>query len=456
MSDHSRSLGQRVTLQIQRARPHLSRTGWATLEALIGPILSIVVSPVLLFTLESHGFGIWALALAVTGFGGMASLGIGVATTKIVSEDRAAGRHREAVTTTRAALSIALLGALLLLIFGGLFAPGIATIAFARMGGTEEVSRALLLGLALLALQEIESVFTGALRGAQRFDLGAGLELGSRVAWVAVVSGTAWLTRDVISTLIASVVVTIAKVCIKGWAANRVLKGPCFLPSCSRIAVERLLHLGKWLWVQGLGGLLFSVVDKLVVGAIFGAADLGRYSICMQLAQLVHGVQANALQPMLPWIASRTVSRQPTAGAALKKLAVVGGFACLVVPVLLIFLAEPLLRLWIGPGFARENANICRLLIGGYGLLAFSIPAHYMLLGLGNVRFLAATNIAAGLVSLCASLALSPLGFAYFAAGKLFFAPLIFLNFLVLHRSAERGAAVTIESIDGRNQRPPL
>lgn len=437
-------LGGRAARLIRRVRPHLSVTGWATLDAFIGPVISVAVAPILLFRLEPSGFGLWAFAIAIAGFGGLASLGVGIATTKLVAEDRAAGPSHSAVTTTRAALSIALIGGLLLLVSVALVGPSLARHVFVRMGGGPDVVNALLLGVALLALQEVDSVFTGALKGLRRFDIAAGLELGTRLGWVAAVAGTAWVTGDVIATLIASVLVSIIKVVFKGWAAQHALQGPCLLPSLSRAAMMRILRLGKWLWVQGLGGLLFSVVDKMVVGAVFGASDLGRYSICMQLAQLVHGIQANALQPMLPWMASRVASRQLSAATPLKRIAVAGGFACLAVPVLLIAFAETILRLWVGADFARENAAICRLLIGAYGLLAFNIPVHYMLLGLGSVRFLALTNFLAGLTSLSASLLMSQHGLANFVLGKLFFAPLILLNFLALHRSANRTASFAV------------
>jgi O-antigen/teichoic acid export membrane protein len=187
--------------------------------------------------------------------------------------------------------------------------------------------------------------------------------------------------------------------------------------------------------------LLFSVVDRLVVGAIFGAADLARYSICMQLAQLVHGVQATALQPLFPWVTTRAASPQPLSAAMLKRTALLGGLACLVVPLGLIVVADTVLNLWIGPAFAEANSGICRILIGAYGLLAFNIPVHYLLLGLGAVRFLAAISVVAGAVSLIASLLLCPLGFTYFVVGKLFYAPLTFLNFIVLSKATRLHAA---------------
>ena len=132
----------------------------------------------------------------------------------------------------------------------------------------------------------------------------------------------------------------------------------------------------------------------------------------------------------------------------LKRVAVVGGLACAVAPLILIGIADPVLRLWIGAEFAQANLGICRILIAAYGLLAFCIPVHYLLLGLGSVRFLAATNILASAVSLVASLVLSQWGFNYFVLGKLFFAPLILLNFVALHKSI-RSTAVNSANFSG-------
>ena len=432
---------QRLDLILQRLRPHLARTGWSTLDAVVGPVLSVAVSPILLNRLDSRGFGLWAFAIAVAGFGGLASFGVGIATTKYVAEDRAAGYPEAAVETTRAALTVALCGGLVMLLLGVAFAPLLASTAFVRMGAAGEVSNALLLGIALLALQEIDGVFTGALRGTQRFDLAAQVEIAIRIVWLAAVLSTAWLTRSAIDTLAASVAVGALKVVVKGLAAQSALQGSCMVPSRTKVAILRVLRLGKWLWAQALGGLLFSVVDRLAVGAIFGATDLARYSICMQLAQLVHGIQATALQPLVPWISARAASGQPASTEMLKRIAFFGGWACMAVPLILLAFADTFLSLWIGANFAQENAGICRILLVAYGLLAFNIPIHYLLLGLGSVRFLAAANIAAGVVSLGASLMLSPWGFAHFVLGKVFFAPFIFLNFIVLRKGAQQSDA---------------
>lgn len=421
-----------------RFRTQLSQVGWSTLDAVVGPILSVAVSPVLLNQLDGRGFGLWALAIAIAGFGGLASLGVGVATTKYVAEDQASGRSLDAVTTTRAALSVALTGGLLLLAVAVAFAPLLASTAFVRMGATGEVADALLLGVALLVLQEVDGVFTGALRGAQRFNLAAQCEIATRVAWVAIVVGTAWATHDAVHTLQASVAVAVVKVMIRGLAAQSALGGLCTVPGYAFAPILRVLRLGKWLWMQGLGGVLFSVVDRLVIGAIFGANDLARYSICTQLAQYVHGGQATALQPLIPWISARLASQHPISTASLMWIAFLGGLGCIAAPLLLGAIAEFILSTWISAEFAQNNSGLFRILLAAYGLLAFSIPVHYLLVGFGSVRSLAAVNVLAGFVSLGASALMSPWGFSYFVLGKLLFAPLILLNFVMLRASILR------------------
>ena len=156
------------------------------------------------------------------------------------------------------------------------------------------------------------------------------------------------------------------------------------------------------------------------------------------VAQLVHGIQATALQPLLPWVAARSASKQSASDRLLMRVAIFGGVGCMVVPLIFIVFADSILSFWIGTAFSRENSDLCRILMGAYGLLAFNIPVHYLLLGLGSVRFLAATNIAAGAVSLGASLLLSPLGLTYLALGKLCFAPLILFNFVMLRENVRR------------------
>jgi O-antigen/teichoic acid export membrane protein len=69
--------------------------------------------------------------------------------------------------------------------------------------------------------------------------------------------------------------------------------------------IRRTVDFGKWVLAQGIGGVLFGVVDRLLIGTLFGSADHGRFRICLQLAQFVHSIQAAACQILMPWVSEK-------------------------------------------------------------------------------------------------------------------------------------------------------
>ncbi len=416
---------EKITQVCCRYKPYLSKSGWATIDALVGALLSIAVAPLLVISFDSAGYGLWALGMAITGFGGLVSLGAGVSCTKYVADHLSVDRPDLAIQSVRAALTIVLVAGASLIALTALSAPMLAGYLFERMGDGREVALVLLLGGSLLALQEIDGVFTGALRGVQRFDLAAQVDVSLRVVWILVVIGTAWWYQDVLFTLGASNLVYVAKIFMKAYVARRILGNEIVIPTRRLESILIVVEFGKWVSLQTLGGLLFSVVDRLVVGAVFGASDLARYSICAQLAQAVHALHAVALQPIFPWVASRTTSREYRKGLRLLTIAALGGFACLIIPLVLIFVAEVVLDWWMGASFSEENFHLCRALLAGYALLAANVPFHYMLQGMGIVRTPAIVGLVAGVMILVASLLLAPNGLTSFALSKLLYAPVL-------------------------------
>lgn len=405
---------------------------------MVGPILLLLLSPFLLHRLGADGFGLWALAVAVSGIGGLASFGVGIATTKQVSEELGAGHAAGAVAVTRGALAVALTMGVLLLVASSLGAPTLAGIAFAKMGDPVSVGAALTLGVALLVVQEVDSVFAGALRGAQRFDRAAQVELLMRPVWAAAVAATAWQTRDTQATLLASASVNAVKALAKGVLASRVIGGHCLLPSTDRRRIGRVIHFGKWASLQGLGVVFFSVADRMLVGALLGAADLARYAICLQLTQFVHVVQAAALQPVVPWISgSRTDSARLD---RMKRFSLVGGLACLVIPCTMAVLSPSLLSIWISPAFSVENRGLLLALFASAATLSFGIPAYHMLIGLGEIWVIGVHAVVGGLLGLLTALIISDIGIGAFAAGRMVYAVLGLLLVARLWQVAARAS----------------
>lgn len=423
--------------KIQRLRPHAVRASWATAEQVFSPLIMIVLTPLLLKQLGLEQYGLWMLVMAVVGMGQLASLGAGVATIKHVSADLAGGKLADAVATIRAAITIVLFVGVIVCLSIAVIAPFMAEIFFSKMGQSALVSQMLVLGAVLMFLQEIDNVFASALRGAQRFDLSAKVEFITRLAWALGVALLAWYYHTAAAVLSGVLFLSFIKVSIKAYLVNRLFSvSNCYHPLFERTHLKRVVNFGKWTWVQGFGGVLFSVADRLLIGAMFGAADLARYSICLQFAQYVHTIPAAAMQVIFPWLSAKVERGEATGRLQLYKYALYGGGLCLLLPIALLMGLPFLLTLWLGSDFYMENKEIAIILIFAYGLMAFNVPAHFFLMGLGKVRFISVSNLIGGIATVLASLMLSPLGLVWFAASKLLFGPVILVNFYKLKKSS--------------------
>lgn len=423
---------------IIRFRPHLARASWSVAEQAVSPLLMIVLTPFLLKQLGADQFGLWMLVMAVVAMGQLTSLGAGTATIKHVSADLENGERQNAVTTIRAALTIALLGGggVALVVFAA--APAIAQIFFPRMGSVALVSEVITIGAIILIVQEVDNVFSSALRGAQRYDLSAKVELVTRLIWAMGIFLLAWIYSSITVVLIGVLVLSVIKAGFKARQINLFLNvSNCHRPSVDTFFLRRVANFGKWQWTQSCGGMLFSVADRLLVGAIFGATDLAKYSICLQLAQYVHAIPSVAMQIILPWASAKTERGESIRQLPLIKYAIYAGILCAILPIILYVLLPVILKVWLGEEFYVNNIELGSVLILAYGILAFNVPAHYLLLGLGKIRYLSFINLTAGMASVGVSLVLAPFGLIWFSVAKLLFGPIILINFLQLRKVSE-------------------
>ena len=414
-------------------RIKFSRASWAVSEQLISPIIMILLTPFLLRYLGVEQHGLWMLITAIVGMGQLTSLGVGVATIKYVSEDLACGKIVDAVLIVRASITIVLLfGAL---VFGVMLAlsPFMAKTIFNKMGDTQVVSNLLVLGGGLIFIQELDNVYTCALRGAQRFDLSAIIELVTRFFWGLAVAILAWLYGTLSVVIYGVILLAIIKVLIKAYMVNRMWNvNDCCKPLFKKSTLMKVINFGKWSWLQSFAGVLFSVADRLLIGSVFGAVDLSRYTICMQITQYSHTLSASAMQVLFPWLSGRQVNKNRFERKYLFKLAIKLGALCALLSIILLIFLPYFIPLWLGASFYEDNKIILRVLTLTYGILAFSAPAHFLLMGLGKAKFISLSNFLAGIFTLIIGILLIPFGLVWFTVSKLLFGVIILVNFYKL------------------------
>lgn len=424
-----------LKLTIAKLRPHAAKASWSVAEQAVSPLLMIALTPYLLKQLGVDQFGVWMLVMALVGMGQLTSIGAGTAVIKHVSADLENGKQADAIATIRAALSIVLLVGGGVVLVAWAIAPFVAQMFFQKMGPASTVSQMIIIGSVLMLVQELDNVFASALRGAQQFYLSARIEFITRIAWSLGVFLLAWHYQSVIAVLSGILVLSVIKAGFKAREVNRLFSVlTCHVPYFDKYYIRRVAVFGKWQWVQSVGGMLFSVADRVIIGSLFGATDLARYSICMQVAQYVHAVPAVATQVVFPWLSAKVEKGEKIKHLFLHKYAISVGIVCVFLPCIAIISSPWWLSIWLGEGFYAENIWLELILVFAYGILAFNVPAHYFLMGLGEVKFLSLINLLAGLVSMLVSLALAPLGLEWFSTAKILFGIVILANFIKLKK----------------------
>lgn len=427
---------KRIRSGIYSARHHFFRGGWASVEALVAPVVMIALSPWMLQRLGADKFGQWTLALAVAGFANVVSLGAGPSTMFAVA--RFAGKENisKAIEAIKAGFSVALITSAIFMTFACVVSEPIAKAAFVKMGDPDNIGYVLLLGACALVLQEIDSVFAGALRGMHRYDLVGIAEIFGRLVWAASIVSITLITTAIIPILTTHIIYCLLRLIIRIRIVKSVFGESCIKLPVSKNSILNIINFGKWISVQSIGGVLFSTMDKFVVGWLFGSSELSRYSLCLQLVQFLHNVQASAFQIITPVVVNKNNNNEE---AKVKfnylNFSAWIGAACLIIPLFMLAAGYDIMGLWLGSSFANDNITLLRILIVGGAILAFTIPAHYVLLGLGKARLCAIILFVAGSASLMFSASLAAYGILGFAIGRMAYGAITFLYFIAIHRS---------------------
>ncbi|WP_425231115.1 lipopolysaccharide biosynthesis protein [Sphingomonas sp.] len=401
---------------------------WAVAEYIAYPLMMFAATPFLLRGLGSAQYGQYLLLLTFNGFGGIAGLGMGTAVVKEVSEARGRGDAEGAGAGVRSGLAVTLVATALLcmvlLAVGVVLGPNLLK----RMGPPDTI-RMLFVGAAtLIALEQVDLVFASTLRGAERFDLSARIELASKSAIVATAVAAAWVWSSLSSVVVTTVTLTAVRCLAKGIIATKFLRQGWLIPRWDPPVVRRIFSFGVWTWGQAVGSALFGMADRLLIGGMLGADPLARYSVCLQLAQQITAVPAAAAQVLLPKVSRADAEGSDTIGGMAAKAMLILTTAAGIAALCLIIFGHWILWLWVGGDFAATGTPILTVLAIAFAVLAINNVPHFVLLGLRRSRTVALVNISAGIIGLLVTwVAIRHWGLSAAAFGRLAYAIVICL-----------------------------
>lgn len=379
---------------------HFKQSTWAVLEYLVYPVLMFASTPFFLVHLGAQKYGLWMLLIALSGFGGLAGLGAGLATTKEVSHHRGAGTIDAVVgNIIPNSLALALAGSIavgIIYLMSWLVMPSSWT---AKLGTHLEMVLLLSCSFLIICFEQLDSVFSGAIKGYERFDASAHTEIAVKCASILLYILTVVVSGSITALFMMAVALAFIRALFKGIVASSIAGTGLFALQWDMNVIRELVSFGKWTWLQTFGAVLFAAADRLIIGSFLGAEALARYSVFTQLAQQIHSIPSAATSVLFP-----LVSRKIGKDESIKKIILISSVAVLVVSfslgIFLYLFSEGIFKLWLPDSFIISGMSTYNALIAAYALLAFTVVPHYILLGMKNAKVVALSNIIAGIISL--------------------------------------------------------
>jgi O-antigen/teichoic acid export membrane protein len=330
-------------------------------------LLLIVTTPVLVHALHEVRYGVFVTVSLVLGYLTFLDLGLTPAVVRSIARHRGqgdrAGLERSLRTALTLFLALALAGGVLLAAGAGLLAGALHVPAALR----PEAVFVFRLAAAGYALNVGLALFAAVPLGLQRVDLFAirslVLSTGTAAGQIAAVLLGGGLT----AVAAVTVAVSAGSLAVFVVAARRLLPGVRFRPGFDGRAARELAGFASMRFVNQASGVVVFQLDRLLVGALAGLAQLTYYSVPLSVTQKFTVIQSTMSNGFFPAAAELHGMEDRERLDRLFLSATKLSFA-LVLPLaaLVAGFASPVLRWWIGADFAAHAAPILAVLAAAY------------------------------------------------------------------------------------------
>ncbi len=336
-------------------------------------LLIVLVTPFMVRRMGLDVFGLWAIITASNAYLSSMDFGLGNALIRFLAAENERGDRRALENLLRSGTSLqAILGAAagtVLWFLADPLARRWLQVPPALVGETVVSIRisslAVLFGFLGLSYAAVPSAL-------HRFDL---LSLRSilllTVQYLLVVL-VLYLGGGLEQVVIVYVAGTAGILLYLGLVSRRLLPRVNILPGWHGESVRTLLRFGRMKFPAQLAVNLIQQLDRIVVGVLLPVAQVSFYAVPVRVSVRVGQVAETIASPIYPAVAAHMVGersgdldRQYRYGVRMVAVAAGGAVAVLG------GLAEPLLRVWMGPDFAQASAWPLRILLLAYSAGAF-------------------------------------------------------------------------------------
>ena len=331
--------------------------------------IAIVVTPKLVRELGPSRWGIYTIALSLTGMMGLFDFGIGRALTRSVAVKLGADSKdsaSEVLTGILALTSIGIAGTLLLALVVDFWTRSALQVPFELQG---EVRISLYLLCLAMPLVLLNAALFGVLSAYQRQReinlLNIPLMVLYYVGPLAAFSLYPSLVGIMLVILAMRTIMTYGywRICLRCLPSLKHAR-----PSLS--ALMPLLRMGSWMTVSNLVLPLLTYIDRFIIASVVSAAVTGYYVTPNDLASKLYLIPTAITTSAFPAIAA-SYGSNPENTINIFRRTMVSIASAVWIPALLIVAFSPeILQLWLGRDFASHASGVFRIF--GLGIMMAS------------------------------------------------------------------------------------
>jgi O-antigen/teichoic acid export membrane protein len=360
----------------------------------------VLLTPFILHRVGPTAYGLWVLATALGGYGGLLDVGISSAVQKYVAEHRARDLPHEVSALVSTALALyTVLGIAALALLGTLasFVPEMFGVA----PGQREVATWLTVIVGLQLLVSLPAATPAAvLRGSHRFDLTNVLVIVSTLLTAALTVVVLLLGGGIVAVAAIGVAVLAFMQIPAMWLMRRAVPELRFeLSAVTRRTIRMVFSFSASVFVVRVAGVLTQRTDAIVIGAALPLRMITPYSLGQRLAEVIMLLTNQFVQVLLP-LASELDALQHR-----RRIRAVYLSATRIVLALAIALAgtigilgSSILSVWIGEAYSRYG-YVASILAAAAAVDTLNWPGASLVTGMALHRPLARIALVTGIVN---------------------------------------------------------
>jgi O-antigen/teichoic acid export membrane protein len=402
-------------------------------------VIGLLTLPFNLHHLGTEAYGLWMLTAGVTIHLSILDLGYGGAMVKFIAQYRA---HQD----TRALNEIA---STLFYLFAGfgivayLVVMGLAfnlEHVFRITEAQAEIGKWILLIIGVnVAINFPFSIYGGVASGFQRFDINNLVAIGSSITIAAVNIAIVLAGYGLITLVAATALVRFATYFIYRRTAYRVFPGLRIRPSSFRTdRLREVTGFSVYSSIIDWANKLNYELDEIVIGIFLGPGPVAVWAVAERVISGTQRLTNQGNAVLFPVVVDSEATQQI---GRLQKIMLEGTRLSLatVLPIalVLVVMAEPLIRVWIRKPEIMGAVPVIQLLAFAVALRVGNATSTTLLKGVGHIRNVAFVNIGTGIVNLILSaILIGPFGLTGVAIGTVL--PIAFSSIFILFPMACR------------------